>query len=114
MAGEYDFTILQGATFDRNFYYKDGNGDAIDLTDYTARMQIRNDYDEIVELELTTENGRLAITAAEGKIRMLLTATETAALSFIDAKYDLELVYVDGTITRLLEGTVTLSKEITK
>jgi hypothetical protein len=44
-------------------------------------------------------------------IKMSMTATATAALDFETAVYDLELVS-GTTVTRLLEGIVTLSREI--
>ena len=43
-AGNYTFIIEQGATTDFQIDWKDSNGSAVDLTDYTARMQIRSDY----------------------------------------------------------------------
>ena len=39
-AGKYSFTIEQGSTVDFEIAYKDSNSDPIDLTSYTARMQI--------------------------------------------------------------------------
>ena len=39
-AGKYSFTIEQGSTVDFEIVYKDSNSDPIDLTLYTARMQI--------------------------------------------------------------------------
>jgi hypothetical protein len=41
-AGWYNFTIEQGATVDFELTYKDSNGDVVDLSKYTARMQVKN------------------------------------------------------------------------
>ena len=40
-AGAYDITCEQGVTFNRTLTVKDSNGDARDLSTYTARMQVR-------------------------------------------------------------------------
>lgn len=90
----------------------------IDLTGYTARMQIRPDYaSTTVLVELTTENARITITPAAGTIALYISDTDTSALAFADAPavYDLELVPpAPGDVIRLLRGTVTLSPEVTK
>jgi hypothetical protein len=89
----------------------------INLTGYSARMQIRPDYaSATVLLELTQANGRIAITPASGNIAMHISAADTAALTFTDAPavYDLELIEPSGDVIRLLKGSVTLSPEVTK
>lgn len=86
-----------------------------DLTGFTARMQIRRAESATEALfTLTTENGRIALTPAEGRVVLTATATETAALTFTSAVYDLELVSSGGFVTRLLEGNVVLDKETTR
>lgn len=84
----------------------------VDLAGATARMQIREQVGGAVLLELTTENGGLAITAP-GTITRTLSATQTAALAWTDAVYDLEVQYPDGTVQRYLQGAVTVSREVT-
>lgn len=114
-AASHDFTIEQGVTTAKAFIWKDSAGDVIDLTGYTARMQIRETIaSNSTLLSATNANGQLVITAAQGKVTLTLTATETAALSFTTGVYDLELISGSGTVTRLVEGTVTLSKEVTR
>lgn len=111
--GKYNLVIYQGSTFRKTFYYKPG-GVAADLTGYTARCQIRETIASVTDLvELTTENGGITITALEGKIELLITATATAALTFTTAVYDIELI--NGTeVIRLVGGKVTLDKEVTR
>ena len=41
-AGKYNFVIEQGTTLDFDVEYKDSTNTAIDLSDYTARMQIKD------------------------------------------------------------------------
>jgi len=84
----------------------------VDLTGATARMQIREQVGGTVLLELTTENGGLAI-SGPGTITRTLSATQTAALTWTEAVYDLEVEYADGTVQRYLQGAVTVSREVT-
>lgn len=87
----------------------------VDLTGYTARMQIRETLDATIILAtLTTENGGITLGGAAGTIDLLLDAAATALLDFTNAVYDLELVDTAGVVTRLLSGAVTLSKEVTR
>ena len=114
-AATHDFIIEQGVTTSKAFIWKDSAGDVIDLTGYSARMQIRESLaSNSTLLSATNANGQLVIAAADGKVTLTLTATETAALTFTSGLYDLELVSSGGTVTRLVQGTVTLSKEITR
>jgi hypothetical protein len=114
-AGNYDFSIEQGASFSRVLTWKDAAETPINLTNYTARMQLREALDaSAVLLSLTTENGRIALGGALGTIALSISAVDTAALSKELMKYDLELVSAGGVVTRLLQGNVTLNKEVTR
>ena len=112
-AGSYNFTCEQGATFSRTLTIKDSNGDARDLSDYTARMQVRRRLtDTSTLIELTTENGRISLNS-EGEVSLSIGATATAALSD-GGVYDLELIASDGTVERVIEGNFVLSLEVTR
>ncbi|WP_301361832.1 hypothetical protein [Stutzerimonas nitrititolerans] len=84
----------------------------VDLTGATARMQIRAGIGGALLLELTTENGGLAITGP-GTLVRTLSAAQTAALTWTEGVYDLEVEYADGTVQRYLQGKVTVSREVT-
>jgi hypothetical protein len=115
MAGEYDLEILQGETYTKQFVWKDSAGTEVNLTGYTARMQVRQSKaSDTVLLELTTANGRIALGGAAGTIDLTLSATVTAAITWKRGLYDLELVASNGVVRRLLEGEVTVSKEVTR
>jgi hypothetical protein len=112
-AGEYDFDIEQGATLFREIAWQDGTGAPVDLTGFTARMQIRPSInsDEIIH-ELTTENGEITILPLTGVIRVEVLPEVTATLTQRGV-YDLELVK-DPDVFRLLQGRVRISKEVTR
>ena len=110
-----DLQIPQGSTWTQVADWKTGSPAAfVNTTGYTARMQLRTSYSAAsASLELTTTNGRISLTNA-GVITLSLSATETAALSAGRYVYDLELVSSGGQVTRLLEGVVTVSPEVTR
>lgn len=112
-AGAYDITCEQGATFNRTLTVKDSNGDARDLSTYTARMQVRrttSSSDTIVEL--TTENNRISLNSS-GEIILSLPATATAALTD-GGVYDLEIEDSEGNVERVVEGIFVLDLEVTR
>ena len=86
----------------------------VDLTDYTARMQIRSKLDDVaVILELTTENGGIVIDNTTKTIQIVISAEATAAFTFTSAVYSLELVTAT-TVIPFAGGTVGLVKEVTR
>ena len=62
MAASYDITIAQGAELQHNLIWKDSAGVPIDLTGYTAKMQVRQRYasDDAV-LSLSTTAGTIVL-----------------------------------------------------
>jgi hypothetical protein len=113
-ATTYDILIEQGATYSQVITYKEA-GVAINLTGYTARMQVRATLESASTLvELTTANSRIALGGAAGTITLTISATDTAALTSGRGVYDLELVSGSGIVTRLLQGVATISRNVTR
>ena len=114
-AGKLHIVIEQGTTFNPVFTYKDSLGAVIDLTGYTARMQIRLKKTSTAFIhEITTAGSGITLGGVLGTITLLITDVETAAFTFTTGVYDLEIISAGGIVTRLLEGTASLSKEATK
>ena len=110
-AGIYNFTIEQGTTFKRTFKYKDANGDGVDLSSHAVRMQIR----KTIGGDLITEEGTDKFTVggvANNEFTLIIAASTTAAYTFNTAVYDIE-IEKDNEVTRLLQGKIKLSKEVT-
>lgn len=112
-------TIYQGATFRKSWTWKHGADAAsavpVDLTGCAARAQIRATASaETAMIELTTENGRIALGDAAGTVDLHIADEDTAPLVPGKAKWDLEIVWPDGDVTRLFAGAVTVSAEVTR
>ena len=123
-ANKYNLEMWQGATFAMTITVKDANANVQNLTNYTARMQMRTSYGAATATEtLTTANGEITITAAEGNVALQLAASRTANISvdYNNGKppkstyvYDIELIDGDGKVSKLLYGDVNVYGEVTR
>lgn len=116
-AGLYDMLCEQGATFTRVITWKDSAGDIVNLSGFTARMQVRSTVKASSTLvSLTSENGGLVFKSPRslGQVEIVLTATATADLTPGTYVYDLELVSFTGVVTRLIEGKFIVKAEVTR
>jgi hypothetical protein len=123
-AGKYSFTLEQGSTFERQLTYQDSNGVPIDLTGYSARMQLRpSPGSPTLYLTLSSSlmpdgtglnmNGLTgANPTTSGTIGIVVSAATSSLLTFDEAAYDLE-IYSGSYASRIIEGRVKLSKEVT-
>lgn len=84
-----------------------------DLTGYTARMTVRDRVGGTVLSTLTSATNEIVLDVAAFTITLTLSPAVTAAFTWTKGVYDLELVSSTGRVTRILSGTVTLSKEVT-
>lgn len=115
MPGVYDLRINKGETLELPITYKDETGQPINLTNYTARLQVRERHESTsVLLELTTENGGITIDGPAGTLTLHLAAAASAALTWERGVYDLEIVSPSGVVTRLLEGAALTRPEVTR
>lgn len=111
-AANYDILIEQGATYRQKIVWKDSDGVAINLSTYSGRMQVRQLNTEAILLNLTEGSG--ITLGLDGSIEIYASATQTTALPIVLAKYDLELEDSSGVVTRLMQGDVTISAEVTR
>ena len=107
--------VQQGATFVRTVQWLQADEvTPVDLTDYTAAMQVRKNYTATTTaLSLSSPSSGLTVTAASGITTITLTSGQTAALSPGSYVYDLELT-VNSVVTRLIEGPFTVTPEVTR
>lgn len=115
-------TIYQGATFRKSLGWaiRTGTGPGailtpVDLTGCKARMQVRDEVGApLILAELTTENGGIALEPLAGRIKLYMSAADTALIMWSGGVYDLEIVWPDTTVDRLFYGSVNVSPEVTR
>ena len=123
-SNKYNLTMWQGATFGLAITVKVANNAVQNLTNYSARMQMRSSYTSGAVTEtLTSANGEITITASSGEVALQLDATRTANISvdLTNGKppksmyvYDLELIDGSNNVSKLLYGDVTVYGEVTR
>lgn len=114
LAGNYNFTIDQGAHFERVVTIRNSDDELFDLTGYTARMQIRTEIDaEDTVIELTTENGGITLGDEEGTITLVILSEDTAEITS-DGVYDIEIIDETDRVFRVLKGKIRLEPEVTR
>ena len=128
-AGIYNFTIEQGATVDFEIQYKDSAGTPIDLSGYSADMILRESAGASSIQALTSSIGDTYAKASgsaflslsgsntttplsSGSIGVYIGHAVTDSFTFGTAVYDIELTKGQAR-TRLIQGKVKLSKDIT-
>lgn len=116
MAVTYNTTIDQGADWFINFTYEQPAGTPVNITGYTAALQIRTSpLAKTTVLSLTNGNG-ITITGASGLLRCHATATQTAAITNGKYAYDIEITSPSPafTVTRLAQGTIEVIAQVTR
>ena len=112
MAAIANLTIDQGATFSSDVTVKDANGNAFDLTGYTAEAKMAKGYNST--RTRTTMTTTINADPTTGIVTLSLTATETAALDALARYvYDLEVVSGGGAVTRVIEGIINIRPNVT-
>lgn len=114
MAGQKNWEVDQNTTFRFVLEYKDSNGDAVDLTGASAKLQVRDTKGgSKLAFTLTSPSGGIVIDPANGKLTITMTPTQTNKLFYPKSSYDLMLIDAAGTKTKLVEGFLTLSRSVT-
>ena len=84
----------------------------VDLTNYTAKMQLRKNVGTPIVIELNTENSRIALGGPLGTITLSIAASDSAIIPAGVYKYDLDLSSAGG-VTKFLTGLFEVVGSIT-
>ena len=109
-AGTYNFTIEQGTTFSRVLTLQE-NSSAMNLTGYSVASQMRSTHDS--STVVATFSGSVT-NASSGQLTLSLTNSQTSAIEEAIYVYDVEITSGAGAVTRILEGNVTVTPEVTR
>jgi hypothetical protein len=115
LPGRYDIILQQAATFDLPISYRDSAGTPIDMSGYTAKLQVRElpQFPLLVEFNTAlTANGFIYLSGpaeeredgANGNLRLFMTAANSANIGAFVARYQLNITDSDGVVTPLIEG----------
>jgi hypothetical protein len=116
---DFPLIIEQGATFSLPISYKDADNLPVNLSGYTAKMQIRktpgSEDDPLIDLS-TDQGGGISISGTLGIIEVTISAIITKDLPAPwKGTYDLLITTADGLYTeRLLSGSIEIIASTTK
>ena len=113
MAAVANLIIDQGATFSSDITVKDANGNAFNLTGYTAEAKMAKGYAST--RTRTTMTTTIASDPTTGVVSLSLTPTQTSALDAPERYvYDVEITQTStGAVTRVIEGIITVRPNVT-
>lgn len=117
-AGTLNLTIEQGATFRKTLTWKTGTpAAAVNLTGYTARMQLRSTPSAATTVvsitDVSNPQGVITLGGAAGTIELFINDATTMLIT-AGGVYDLELIAPSTDVTRLVQGKYTISLNVTK
>ena len=124
---ECDIIVTQGADNAYAFRYSTRTGDTttpVDLTGWSARAQLRRTWGG--EIWLSAPDQAAITLTSTGDVVLAIDAATTedpawnSRSKVVDGEpqargvWDLELINPDGRVTRLVQGTVTVSPDVTR
>lgn len=109
-----DFIVPQGVTYPIKMRYLDANENPIDLTGATIHAQLRKQYDQqSPDIDCTISNGK-AFLDGDNYFGFTLSPSDTSSVSATTYFYDLIVTKSDGDVTRAMEGTISITPEVTR
>jgi len=112
MAAIANLSIDQGASFSSDVTVKDANNNAFNLTGYTAAAKMAKGYAST--RTRTTITASISGDPTTGVVTLSMTAADTASLDAERYVYDLEITQTStGTVTRVIEGIISVRPQVT-
>lgn len=107
------FTITNGAT---GLYISGGLATApVNVSGYSAELQMRSlPSDPTAVLTLTSASGAITVTGATGEFAVHATANQTRNIDEGTYYYDIEITSGTGIVTRLAQGQIVVTPEVTR
>jgi hypothetical protein len=109
MAIKANIVVDQGSSFSTSINLTDTSDNAIDLANYTGAAQLRKHYTSSQSTAFD-----VSITPSTGIVRLGLSANTTASLAPGRYVYDVELTDSGGVTSRIIEGIVTVTPNVTR
>lgn len=114
LAGTYNITADQGATFTLTIFRRDRKKRLAPFTASEVRMQVREtNLSKNLILEATTGNGRIEVDGPRARIDVEIDHATMTSVQSGAYSYDLEVQYSDGTVERMIMGKFTVRGEVT-
>lgn len=109
MALKANLLIDQGSTYSTTLTLTNETDEAMDLTGYSGAAQLRKHY--------TSSNSYVFgvdLNATAGTVTLSMNANNTANIASGRYVYDVEITSSSGVVTRVVEGIVTVTPNVTR
>ena len=106
-----ELTVDQGSTFESTIDLVSDDGAVINVAGYIFTGQLRKSYysaNATANLTLTIVN------AANGNVKVSISAANTANIKAGRYLYDIKMTDTSNTVTRLVEGVITITPQVTR
>lgn len=110
MATISNLYVDSGSTYSNIITVASSNGQPLNLSGFTVSSQMRKSYQSSIAYNFNAS----VFNALTGKIRLQLTDEQSEAIPSGRWLYDVEIQSPAGERTRVVEGIVTVSPQITK
>lgn len=108
MAAKVNIVIDQGTTFNTTYTIHDANDDPIDFTGYTANSQMRKSYSSSNSFAFSVSLN------SNGQVFLSMSANTTGSITAGRYVYDIEVEDISSVRSRLVEGIVTVTPQVTR
>lgn len=106
-----ELTVDQGTTFESTLDLVNDDGSAINVANYVFSGQIRKSY---YSSSATANITITVVNAANGNVKIGLSAATTANIKAGRYLYDVKMTDTSNTVTRIVEGIITITPQVTK
>ena len=108
MAAKVNIVIDQGTTFNTTYTIHDAIDEPIDFTGFTANSQIRKSYSSsnAYTFDVSLSNS--------GLVTLSMNTATTSSIIAGRYVYDIEVESISGIRSRIVEGIVTVTPQVTK
>lgn len=110
MATKSNLVIDQGSDLSLTITVTDTTGNAFNLTGYSGACKLRKHWSSNTSYSLTVT----VTEAASGEITLSANNSSTSDIPPGRYNYDVEVTSNTGTVTRVLQGSATVTPEITR
>ena len=101
--------VDQGSSFSTSINLTDTSDNVINLENFTGAAQLRKHYTSSQSTPFS-----VTVIPITGEVRLDLSANTTALLAPGRYVYDVELTDTTGVVSRIVEGTVTVTPNVTR
>jgi hypothetical protein len=108
MAQKINIVVDQGTTFNTKFIINDVNDDPINFAGYTGESQMRKSYTSSTSYSFSVSLNSI------GEVYLSMSANTTGSIPPGRYVYDIEVEDAINTRSRIVEGIVTVTPQVTR